>query len=250
MQINKDWSKYVTPPTISDCLVNQIDEFIPNHVVDICAGTGNLLSAARKKWPDAHFEGNDLYKKSNGPFEGWSQKDGRCFALEQYEKGQLYDLVVANPPFGKCIKENNYPSTDKLSSEAKQLMSSSKMECSMTIANALLVEENGVLATIIPETIVLGETFLPLRRWLATQFNTFKIQPIIRGSFACKDLGLTLLTAYKQNVSGGCTPAQFVEGPNKVTTSFQQDIDIIRGRLISSQTTTKGDGDNVVHCGG
>ena len=243
-----NWSKYFTPLTISHNLVEQISESTPEHVVDICAGTGNLLSAAHKRWPDARLEGNDLYKESGDQFDVWSQEDGRNFALKRHKIGKVYDLVIANPPFGKCVSNSQYATTYQIGREATHLINSSKMECAMTVASALLVGKNGILATIIPETIVLGETYLPLRQWLGRRFKKFEIQQLARGSFDREDLGLTFLTAYKRNIKQGYTAKQFIKNTPKVKTKLEG-IDIFRGCMISSQTTSRGR-TKVVHCGG
>ena len=57
----QEWSKYYTPEVLSKGIVEGIDSsFFPNEVVDICVGSGNMLSSAKQRWPKASLVGVDI----------------------------------------------------------------------------------------------------------------------------------------------------------------------------------------------
>lgn len=248
--LKSNWNKYFTPKQLSQQLVDNIKNFCPTSIVDICAGSGNLLLAGQTRWPNAKLEGNDLYKDNNNSFALWYKEDGRRFALNKIKEQQYFDLVVGNPPFGYCLSNPFISNLFKSDcDDTDLLLRSPKMECSMTAASALLVSDCGVLAAIVPETLVFGESYQPLRKWLSKRFKRFEIKRVKRGDFCNKDLGLAFFTAYKKDFSEGCSPEEFIHAKSIIEQPIASNVEIVRGRLISSQISKRG-GIPVLHCGG
>ena len=243
-----DWSEYTTPDDVAAELVCRVNGIHPRHVVDICAGRGSLLSAASARWSQAKLYANDILPTLEGKhFDSICTMDGRLFALQEFSAGRTYNLVIANPPFGATFPFSTTPWPHSLDSETLGLLGSQRIEQSMTIAAALLVADHGVLASIVPDTIVNGASYTPLRRWMSKRFKSFTVVSLTRGEFRNQDLGLALLIASKSVREEALDPLAFTGSshpPRDV-----EGISINRGRLISAQTCSRG-GVQVVHAGG
>jgi hypothetical protein len=240
------WSKYFTPSDVGDQLVKMVQGVDPRHAIDICAGRGHLLLATRRRWTRTKLFGNDLFRKSRSRmFESWSCKDGRRFAVDALEDGRTYDLVVANPPFGRT-EPLATSRLDLIAPDARRLLASHRMECAMMTANALLVSEGGVLAAIVPRTMLDGATYAPFRDWLATSFRSIEVERLSRRYLGGNDLGLAILIATK--TGPGCKSPS----GGRASTEHSSDLQMVaarRGRLMSSQLKYGGTVP-VLHCGG
>jgi hypothetical protein len=131
------------------------------------------------------------------------------------------------------------------------------MECAMTVANALLVSNRGILATIIPETLVAGEKYQALRSWMSKRFVSFWVSSLGRNGFAGHELGLTLMLAGKPSFEGSVvgaefkalSPSEFVRGFSAGRNVLVDPFDIERGRISSSHFLASGQC-LAVHCSG
>jgi hypothetical protein len=237
----KSWANYFTPPSISTRLIGSIAQpGTPKSAVDICAGTGNLLLAVRQRWPNIKLVGNDRYRRSKPTGVGsWSCRDGRNYAREAAFKKISYDIVVANPPFGNEGQRRRHTVDPTLA-----LLEDPRIEVAMTVAAALLVGPRGVLATVLPETLIMGETHVPLRDWLSRRFCCFRLERIPRGEFRNLDLGLVLLVARRTH-AGPCGGSFDLK--NIHNRHVPLEFEAFRGSIASSMLHPMGELP-VVHC--
>lgn len=164
-----DYSKYYTPLRIAKRLIGEVDIDTPQHAIDICCGSCNLLHAAKNRWPQLSLWGVDINSIQNDEPVCFSQADGREYALANSGK---FDLVVANPPFGYNESIRRFP---ELFNGEFENISSSRIEVEMLVANLLLLSPNGTLLIILPSSIVEGEKCNSLRRLLAENYCVEKL---------------------------------------------------------------------------
>jgi hypothetical protein len=238
-----EWSRYFTPVDIASQLVESIRlKYAPRAATDICAGSGNLLRAVADRWPSARLVGNDRYRRqAPAGIRDWSSYDGRTFALTLAERGEQYDVVVGNPPFGRTK-----PLKQIIRSSVREdsFLKSPRLEVGMTVAAAKLVSPRGVLASVLPETVLFGDKNESLRSWLSGHFCCFEFRRIPRRSFAGQDLGLVMLVCYREHVGRCCLPL-----PSGRLREAGMKYSAIRGTVNSKEFNARGAVD-VVHCSG
>ncbi len=161
MSVN--YSKYYTPIEVARQLVSLLHFTDYANAIDICCGSGNLLSAANDANPTLKCVGVDIQPSDRCLFET-IKSDGRYYATEHTEE---FDFALANPPFAKTKKSD---CAKALSDKSAIGVASSRIEIQMLNANLLLLKKGGMLLIILPSTIVDGTSNKNIRRQLATEY--------------------------------------------------------------------------------
>ena len=160
------YSKYYTPIHVANFLITQLEIEMPEEIIDICCGSGNLLIAAQKRW-NSNLTGVDIIEH-NIPKINCICEDGREFAINHKKK---YPLILANPPFDCNEKKRNM----KLCEGIFEKYHTRRLENEMLIANLRLLEKNGTLLIIMPSSFVEADINLKLRQLIAFSYNIQKI---------------------------------------------------------------------------
>jgi hypothetical protein len=242
------WKTYFTPDDVAAEAIALVEARNVNDVVDICAGSGNLLRAASARWPSARLHGNDLYvPKPTVEGSRWSRQDGRKFSLQMAALGTSYDLVVANPPFGGGQRKlSSIHIRGVVDRQLAHLLAHPRISVSMTAASALITALGGTFISIVPMTLAYGETYATLREWLGMLFDKVSMVPLERGRFAGLDLGLAFLLCSSRRLSGRPPPGRRQRPPNP---PLLGDIEVRRGIMCSAELGVRGR-HPVIHCGG
>jgi hypothetical protein len=193
----KDYSFFYTPKELSRLLIDECGIRIPNNIIDICAGSWNLLNAAHEKWPDAKITGVDIDKRSDKSII----QDGRAYTNEMLIRGQFFDLVVANPPFsyekpGSKLIEMIYRNVQDNFQFNGYILS--RLESTMMLFNSFLVKNEGVLASIVPTSMINSETQEKLRIYLSRHFSIVKIIMLPSNAFNGRDINTSIIILKKQ----------------------------------------------------
>lgn len=178
-----EWDNYYTPAALASLVASLAGNRRPRAVVDICAGSWNLLRAVAQRWPESQYVGVDLAGcrcTSGLPLNSTSIiRDGRLFAEESVAGGHRFDLVVANPPFGKEAERAEIRrAVEGIGGIDQHLLSSTvlkRIEANMLLCNAALVRDGGSLVAVVPITVVGGERFRAIRQSLASRFEVKSI---------------------------------------------------------------------------
>ncbi len=145
---------------------------IPEFVWDPCCGTGNLLVAAREKYPGAHFSGLD--RDSNAVEMANSRLDGSGISRPvkdslRYNEDARFDLIVMNPPF---VEGNGIQKPDQEFYREKFEIYRGKDWGKIHLA-ALFTElgwkclkRNGVAAIILPMPLLRNKRYSQFRKFL------------------------------------------------------------------------------------
>lgn len=191
---------YYTPEVLANFLVSLIPMKHVTSVLDLCVGSGNLLWAARLKWPSASLVGVDVdrqavisCKRRFGQSATFIQGDARL--MHPYAEGRpkkltdkTFDIVLANPPFAgneeisRLVTKENQGSQfqDATVLPEKWGALSRRIEAMLLVYNLLYVRPGGYLAAIIPESILSCDRFGSLRNWLIKQtlhLDVIKLPP-------------------------------------------------------------------------
>lgn len=168
---------YYTPIGLAEEIVKLLPRRKYNSVIDICCGTCNLLSAAKKEFPNANFYGVDIDENiAEYIFDGarFTLGDGREFSDREKKVGRTYDVILSNPPFGKLEDSDVYWNKKREDKEYSSLRCK-RYEAEMMLANIYLAHENSVLLFILPITFVTGEKYKEARRQIAETFAILEI---------------------------------------------------------------------------
>lgn len=204
-----DYSRFYTPPAIASFLIEQLQIEVPESAIDICCGSCNLLHAAKKKWKNIKVTGVDIIKKSTQSDKVlYLQEDGRKYAMNSNVK---YSLVLANPPFD-YIKFNEYDMLYKIHN-LKNI--TKRLEIEMLLANLFLLEENGALLIIMPNTFIESERNKKLRKWLAENYYLQKIIKLPSDTFGSKKIKTYALIIRKSRENINCTRYLILSNKNE-----------------------------------
>lgn len=98
--LKKDFQFFSTPPELAEWLVS-LSDVSPDHaVLEPSAGTGAIINAIHKAYPDVTVDAFELMPENRQTLERMSRV---CLVGEDFTQGvpRLYDRIFANPPFSK-----------------------------------------------------------------------------------------------------------------------------------------------------
>jgi len=227
---NDKWIRFYTPEILADNLMDQIDNlFLPSNVIDICAGSCNLLRQAQLKWPKAKFYASDIEKINResyltGKFFA-NQIDARDISSIKKEfKRKRNKLVLANPPFGDSttFQENSIPSN------LQELYNSSKnanrIECQILISNFAILNTGDVFAGVLPENIFSADKMYGFRENIFKLFDNLKVSTHSI-KFNSSEVKTRLFTGTFKQLKEN----RKISSPQLSTSKNNQEINLIRG---------------------
>jgi predicted RNA methylase len=166
---------HYTPTELADRLVSFISKENVCFIADFCVGEGELLRAAKKKWTNAGFFGNDISGKAiqllRGNYPDWILE--KCDFLNQKARDEklffknTFDVILLNPPFtckGSTIHKIDFDGIEFHISTAM-----------FFIVEAIkYLHKNSVLYAILPQSIAYSNKDEKIRVYLREKYN-FKI---------------------------------------------------------------------------
>ena len=178
--------EYYTPESVANLLVSLVPTNRVSRVLDLCVGSGNLLWAARRKWPSAFLVGVDIDRNAiAGCRRRFAQPatflcgDARLMHPKTTGKptqltDSAFDVVLANPPFAgnqgtrlPVLNESHDLANRNIETlPAKWKFLSQRVEAVLLVFSLLYVRPGGYLAAIIPDSILSCDRFMTLRDWL------------------------------------------------------------------------------------
>ena len=106
------YAEYITSNVVAELIYEISSIYKPTSIIDVCCGSGNILSYFKElavtSGVDINYEAAMLAKYLNPN----AQIEVMDFALLGIEGKNLYDLVVAQPPFGYFKGNNKYAEVD------------------------------------------------------------------------------------------------------------------------------------------
>lgn len=151
---------FYTPRILAERLVEFSKKRALETVVDFCMGDGELLRAAKKKWPQIKCFGTDISRaailitRKAHPDWKLTQLDFLDIVARRksrvISKQRLFDLILLNPPFsckGGTIHTVEF--------EGKQYNSSTAMRFLVTALTYL--NKNGVMYAILPTSVAYSQ---------------------------------------------------------------------------------------------
>lgn len=176
--------RYYTQTIFSNLLVSQISVDHPKRILELGAGEGSLLKAATDRWLNAQFIATDIDRKSvenisrSLPHVNIFHVNSLSAKLDQKLKINVgsIDVAICNPPYLKIKSQKSF--LPLFSDASLNCFSSLQLLTSDIIflaQNLALLKNQGELGIILPDSIITGLEFLPLRKALLENHRITKI---------------------------------------------------------------------------
>lgn len=207
-------SQFDTPKYYADLVADAIRSR-PGSVIDLGAGSGNLLLAAADKWSGAVLVACEVDKariallRSRLPDALVMQSDIVSDRSDKWQFGAAcsFDAAVCNPPFGKV--ENTDFRSEWLHRAGFGYYARWKLlpiELVFLVRNLVALKPRGELGIILPMGVLTSVRYRQLRRVLFGQHKVSRIFAIPSGAFDKTEAACVLLEVKK-----GCGPTIRVE---------------------------------------
>ena len=205
-------------------LVSKIPVRNAKRILDLCAGSGNLLAAARRKWPSALLVGVDIDPNAithcNKRFSKpalFVQGDARLLypgvaSNNCHELGTNdFDVVLANPPFTQNGKSTQFPTPESgsLGSTIDWTTICHRVEAQLLVHNILYVRDSGYLVAIIPNGILSCDRFVGLRKWIIAQSELLKVIRLPENIFCKSEVSASVLILKRKPKNESFEPVRF-----------------------------------------
>jgi len=220
------YTKYYTPVKIADFLISLIEIKNPKTVVDICCGSYNLLYAAKKKWSDASLIGVDIISHYSKKVR-CINSDGREYAINQKKK---FPLILANPPFSLM---NNVGKFAILYNGNFIGYHTSRLENEMLLANLYLLNNDGLLVIILPNTFIESERNKKIRKLLAETYHIKKIIKLPNNTFGSTGVRSYALFISRKIICRKISKYYEIKSSN-------DNLSISKGKTIKQENIRKG----------
>lgn len=168
----KEWSSFYTPKSLAKMIINMIpDDYDPELVIDICAGSGNFLEMATNRW-NAEIIAVDIHQIKKLQIKKCSKYllDALDISNLKFISKRNKKLILANPPFGKLEQEiitfcNRHPDLQGVAIKSKRI------ETNMIISNMSLLMPGEIFAAILPENIFSSEKLVEFKNLFISYFE-------------------------------------------------------------------------------
>ena len=238
--------EFDTPPLLAAKLLQVADmlcESEPGTVADFAVGTGELLAAAKLRWPQAVFFGcdisNDRVRRLTHSRTDWTV--ARCDFLDRASRSSLsqlenvktkVDLALLNPPFSA-----------RGGTRVEVQLDGQDLRCSPAMAFVVLASQylspDGKLVALLPAGALQAERDQGARAALR-QLGEFGAIPGATAKFPGGSLKVTI--AYLKR--GDPTPSD----GNSIVPNFDAEqpiIRVLRGTLQTHELPTNGVGETI-----
>lgn len=226
------WSKYYTPNTLSDGIVDSIEpKFHPVYVIDICAGSGNMLKSAQKRWPNSKFIGVDISISEKLINKNFQERNILFHEFDALNIGLLKrkiklngkKLILANPPFGKYYG-TAYKPTKGLQKLYQIALKTNRIEILMLISNLSILNKGDYFGAVLPENIFTSEKMREFYIKFQTYFENIKVE-YHKESFAGSEVKVRTFVA---KYTGASKISDFKSNKN-INNNISEKYSLIRG---------------------
>ncbi len=198
-----------------------------NQIADFAVGDGALLAAAQQKWPNAQLVATDIDETRRAPLRRRlpDAKFIKCDFLTAVSrkkaigklKGQMFDLILLNPPFSNRAKQLHicsFKDSEFRSSKALAFISEALR----------YLKPNGELVAIVPRSVLVSERDEILLSMIRSHM-TFDILNHQSGAFC----GLSVKTSIIK--IRNCRPPQKYEESGAIQMKQNLAVELVRGSV-------------------
>lgn len=239
MEKKKKLSQYYSSAPISDLLVGSV-EGVPSSVLDLAAGKGDLLLAAKRRFPSVEAFANDIDKEnvtqylkkvpeihafSGDALDSQALKGG----VDNYSP---YDLVVGNPPFGATIANLSLQQEIYEALGVKvSLNTAIRLEIAFLAKGIFYTSDKGYISIVLPRTLSQGFTHKKLRGALLKRHQLCKVIDLPKSSFVGTEVETTIWVIKKGIPTVDDIQIQLADHEGRIVGDISVDPDAAVNRL-------------------
>jgi len=222
MTNKKHTGSYYTPDFLSDFIVNRISAQLTKgsgiSIFEPSVGDGSFLNALKKSqilnpYKKVQILALDIDEKelvkaySNIENNKW-KKTFCCCDFLKYTKNenQYFDLIIGNPPYIKknLLKDEQIAVCQEIHSNASLSTNSIKnIWTAFLIKSIQMLNNDGVLAFVLPAELLQVKFAEELRKYIQLQFQCIEIYTFSDLLFECKGQDTIVLLGFKQSNNKG-----------------------------------------------
>lgn len=241
----KQFGFFVTPPEIIHRVLTSIQPLIKienPHILEPSCGTCEFILATAKKFPQASFDGVELndtvYDNIKDLATRLEKTTIHHMNFMEYNKPDTYDLVIGNPPYFVCHKED-------IPVRYHSFMGGRPNMFGAFICHSLsLLKTGGILAFVIPKSFMNASYYGTIRKHI---IDTCSVVDIIDCEDCSNDFldtqQTTFIMVVQKGDSSNCHKEKFVVGLGDLMI-FTPSASILL-RLLAGSTTLKAMGYSV-----
>lgn len=174
-QDKKDNGIFFTPKSYRQVLLQNIQKYIINdneelYILEPSFGSGEFITDIAEIYTTALITGVEINKTM---FDTFSDSNNK-FELHnedfiKWKTDKMYDLIIGNPPY-VVVKSKDIPSEFQSITTGRP-----NLYCWFLYKCIGLLNDNGILAFIIPNSILNTSYYEPLRKYIHKQCNVLEI---------------------------------------------------------------------------
>ena len=223
MSNKKHTGSYYTPDYLSDFIVKRVSLHLTGgktiSIFEPSVGNGSILNALRKsdifkKYDDILITALDINKieinkaKSEiADIKNIKSSFEHCDFLDYIQKEKkLHHLIIGNPPYIKknLLAEKQITICQEIHKEAGLSNNSIKnIWTAFLVKSTLLLENDGILAFVLPSELLQVKFAEELREFIQVQFQRVEIYTFTDLLFECKGQDTIILLGFKQSENKG-----------------------------------------------
>lgn len=181
-QSKKDNGIFFTPRSYREILLNKVQCYVGNHnhdlrILEPSFGSGEFIIDIAKEFTASHITGVEINEKMYIAFDevvSSNEKLKERVSIHhadfiQFKPSNKYDLVVGNPPY-VVVKTKGVPREFKSITTGRP-----NLYCWFLYKCIGLLNDNGVLAFIIPNSLLNTSYYEPLRKYIHAECDILDI---------------------------------------------------------------------------
>jgi adenine-specific DNA-methyltransferase len=161
---------FFTPKTYREQLINALKPNLSNDIENILEpsfGSGEFLKDVHTSFPKAQIEGVEInpvmYQRVKEKLDAFDNINLHCADFIEWKTDTKYDLIIGNPPY-VVVKDKQVPE------ELKAItMGRPNLYCWFMYKCIGLLKENGILAFVIPNSILNTSYYDLLRKYMKAE---------------------------------------------------------------------------------
>lgn len=232
--------RYYTSDVFSHLLISQFINDKPGNILDLGVGSGALIKAALNRWDNAEYFAVDVDKKSilriksELPFV--KSFHFNTLKAEVSEKLRIkigeIDIAICNPPYLKVKNAISYNTLFEGANLAEckklRLLTSDVI---FLAKNLQLLKGGGELGIILPDSLITGKEFIPLRNAILKEHNLKGIIELPEKIFQKTEALTHILLIEKTKAASKKSPLFLADKTGQIIDEIEVDKDGLSERM-------------------
>lgn len=220
---------YYTQEHVSNLLIAQIEQVQPQRILDLGAGHGALVKAAKNRWPSSVIHAAELNGQGHAflrlrfPDVRATRINGLDHELDvrmNLEPGSV-DVAVCNPPYLHFKNNSEYHGLFRAAGLEKCMnLHSLTTDVLFLAQNLRLLRHGGELGIIVPDGLLTSKGFLLLREGLLTNHQVFGVIQLPEKIFPNTEARTHILLVRRGEVTENEIPVHMADNNGEIVSSI------------------------------